>query len=125
MKTDYLDAIYSPVEKKTFRSALMHFLLHEFPHMGGPMIMELFVNKVEKLMEEFCPPLNRLKMGQLLWFAVAKDEKDSYGKSMKHTRIVPVILTLVNHDEKSKLKHKGAPCTKPIYPLSSCVAGPM
>lgn len=106
MKTDYLDAIYSPVEKKTFRSALMQFLLNEFPHMGGPMIMKLFVDKVETLIEQFYPPVQRLKMGQILWFAVAKDEKPSHGKAMENTRIVPVILTVVNHDDIARLKNR-------------------
>jgi len=106
MKKDHLDALYNPVEKKTFRSALMQFLLDEFPHIGGPMIMELFVDRVEKLIEDFYPPTKRLKMGQLLWFAVAKEEKPSYGKSMENTKIVPVILTLLNHDDISKLKNR-------------------
>jgi len=106
MKKDYLDALYNPVEKKTFRSALMQFLLDEFPHIGGPMIMELFVERVEKLIEDFYPPTKRLKMGQLLWFAVAKEEKPSYGKSMENTKIVPVVLTLINHDDISKLKNR-------------------
>ena len=104
MKRDYLEAAYSPVEKKTFRSALMHFLTGEFPHIGGPMIMELFIDKMERLIEEFYPPVQRLKMGQILWFAVAKDEKPSYGKSMENTRIVPVVLSLVNHDDIAKIK---------------------
>lgn len=106
MKTDYREAIYSPVEQKTFRSALMNFLLKEFPNMGGPLIMELFIDKIETLIERFYPPAKHLKMGQLLWFAVAKDEKPSYGKSMQRTRIVPVILTIVNHDDISRLKNK-------------------
>jgi hypothetical protein len=106
MKTDYREAIYSPVEQKTFRSALMNFLQKEFPNMGGPLIIELFIDKVESLIEQFYPPTKHLKMGQLLWFAVAKDEKPTYGKSMQKTRIVPVILTLVNHDDISRLKNK-------------------
>lgn len=106
MRSDRLDNIYGPVEKKTFRSLLMQFLQTEFPHMGGPMIMELFIDKVEGLIEQFYPPSKRLKMGQILWFAVARDEKHSYGKSMENTRIVPVVLTLVNHDDISKLKKK-------------------
>ena len=52
------------------------------------MIMEFFIDKMERLIEEFYPPVKRLNMGQILWFAVAKDEKPSYGKSMENTRIV-------------------------------------
>ena len=49
MKVQYLESIYQPVESKTFRSALINFLLHEFPQMGGPMIMELFADRMEKI----------------------------------------------------------------------------
>lgn len=105
MKTDYRQAIYSPVENKTFRSALINFLQKEFPQMGGPMIMELFSDKLETLIEQFYPPAKHLKMGQILWFAVAKDDKPSYGKSMAKTRIVPVILTLISYNDISRLKN--------------------
>ena len=64
MKTDYREAMYSPVEQKTFRSALMNFLLKEFPNMGGPLIMELFIDKIETLIERFYPPAKHLKMGR-------------------------------------------------------------
>lgn len=106
MKNDYLETLYRPVEKKTFRSALMHFLFEEFPNMGGPMIMELFIDRVESMIDTFYPPAKHLNMGQILWFAVAKDEKPSHGKSIENTRIIPVVLTVVNHDDISKLKSK-------------------
>ena len=32
-------------------------------------------------------------MGQMLWFAVAKDEKGGYGKCMKNLRLRPVVLS--------------------------------
>lgn len=106
MTYDYRQVNYGPTEKKTFRSALMNFMQKEFPQMGGPMIMELFIDKLESLIEQFYPPAKHLKMGQILWFAVAKDEKASYGKSMAKTRIVPVVLTLVSHDDISRLKNR-------------------
>jgi hypothetical protein len=106
MNKNYLETRYGPVEKKTFRSALLQFLSREFPHLGGPMILELFVDRMERLIEEFYPPIRHLKMGQLLWFAVAKKEGAGYGKSMEQTQIVPVVLTLVNHDDLSQLKRK-------------------
>lgn len=95
---------YTPVEQKTFASAVRSFILKEFPHLGGPMIVDLFVKKLNSLVEEFYPPLKHLKMGQLLWFAVAREEKHSYGKSMDKTRIVPVVLTLVSPQDVGRLK---------------------
>lgn len=96
--------VYAPIERKTFASAVRTFILDEFPHLGGPMIVDLFVEKLNTLVDEFCPPTNRLRMGQLLWFAVAKDEKPSYGKSMDRTRIVPVVLTVVSSEDIERFK---------------------
>jgi hypothetical protein len=99
---------YAAIEKKSFRSVLKQFLLMEFPHLGGPMIVDLFVDKVQRLIDEYHPLSSRLKMGQILWFAVAKDDKPTYGKTMEKTRIVPVVLTLVNHEDIAKIRD-GAP----------------
>ena len=104
MKKNCYDASYGPIEDKTFRSVLMSFLLKEFPQMGGEMIMELFIDKMESIINEYYPSTERLKMGQLLWFAVAKDDKPGRGKTMKNTKIVPVVLNLCNNDDLSMLR---------------------
>lgn len=103
-----LEQLYTPMEQKTFASAVRRFILQEFPHLGGPMIVDLFIKKLSSLVEEFYPPLKQFKMGQLLWFAVAREEKPSYGKSMGRTRIVPVVLTLVSPADIERLK-EGVP----------------
>jgi len=103
-KQEYFSSIYEPVQHKTFKSSLNNFLLKEFPQIGGPMIIDLMVNRIESMVDTFYPPLKNLKLGQFLWFAVAKDEKLCYGKTMAKTRIVPTILSLVTDDEIEKMK---------------------
>lgn len=90
---------YGRALEKTFRSALSSFVQKEFPQLGGPLIVDLFVERLETMIKEFFPPTSCLKMGQLLWFAVAKEEKASHGKSMAETKIVPVVLTLICHQD--------------------------
>lgn len=100
----HLDACFGPALKKTFSSALAAFIHKEFPHMGGPIVVDLFVERLEAMVREFFPPTSFLKMGQILWFAVAKEEKPSYGKTMDRTKVVPVVLTLVSHEDiKSRI----------------------
>ena len=41
-------------------------------------------------------------MGQMLWYAVAKDEKGGYGKNMKNLRLRPVILSVVTYEDIQK-----------------------
>lgn len=98
-RTEHLREAYGPTLRKNFRSSLSAFIQTEFPQMGGPMIVELFVDRVEAMVKEFFPPPSYLKMGQVLWFAVAKEEKASQGKSMASTKLVPVILTLISHED--------------------------
>jgi len=94
--------LYSPCLKKTFKSALAAFIEKEFPHMGGPLVVDLFVDKVQSMADDFFPRTERLRMGQILWFAVAREEQHGYGKSMANTKIRPVMLTLVNHEDIQK-----------------------
>jgi len=41
-------------------------------------------------------------MGQMLWFAVAKEEKGCYGKSMKNLQLRPVVLSVVTYEDIQK-----------------------
>lgn len=107
----YRKKLYGPLLDKTFRSAVASFIQREFPQMGGPMIVDLFADRLESIVKAFFPPVSHLHMGQILWFAVAKEEKPSHGKTMARTKLVPVILTLVSHEDiKSRLQ--GVPLSK-------------
>jgi hypothetical protein len=90
------EKIYGPLEQKTFQNALAQFFLSEVPQIGGEMIIELIVRRIQELIEAYYPKSERLSMGQLLWFAIDENEKAGYGKSMTKTKIKPVILTVVH-----------------------------
>lgn len=104
--SDYVYEMYAPVQKKTFEAVMTNYIEKEFPQIGGPMIVGLFVDKLKEFIEAYYPAHSRLKMGQILWFAVAKDERHSYGKSMEKTRIVPVVLTLITHEDIEKMRNR-------------------
>jgi Protein of unknown function (DUF1670) len=88
-------AMYQPLEAKTFPSALSYWLECEFGHLGGPKVRELFVAEVVRLVEQFYPPRERLRPGQVLWWAVDKTDLPSAHRPLSQTRLVPVVLTLV------------------------------
>ena len=99
------EKIYGPIEQKTFKNALKQFFIQEVPQIGGEMIIELVVNKVQDLIDQYYPRTERLSMGQMLWFAIDENQKASYGKSMNKTKIRPVILSLVNSSDITALKN--------------------
>jgi len=47
-----------------------------------------------------------LSVGQIMWFAVAIDEKPGPAKTLSNTRTVPVILSVI-HEDDHKLRENG------------------
>ncbi len=98
---------YRPQLQKTFATAVSSFLEREFPHLTGSLTRKTFVDALMEIVEQFYPPVSNLKTGQMLWVAVAKDEKTQYGKKMSSTRLVPVILTIIDQSDIES-RRKGA-----------------
>lgn len=86
---------YAASARKTFPSTLCHLLQTEFPGCFGPAVTRLFADKVSELFERCHPPTSRVKVGQVLWLAVAADDRPGRSKRIEQTRLVPVLLDLV------------------------------
>lgn len=103
-KEHHREAQYRPQAGKTLRRALIRFITREFPRLGGPWVIRLFVDKLLELTDTYRIARDRLTPGQTLWSAVARDERPGYRKSMAYTRQVPVVITLVNQDDVADLR---------------------
>lgn len=102
MSMNHQRDIYAPLLDKTFENAVSRFISAEFPRLGGPKVIELLVEELKAIVERYYPPITNLRMGQMLWFAVAKEEKGGYGKSMKNLRLRPVVLSVVTYEDIQK-----------------------
>ncbi len=111
MKSNSLADTYEPQLQKSMKTVLCSRFISEYGFMGGKEVIELIVNDLLKIVNEHQLPLSKVKKGQILWQAVAKDETSSYGKSMSDTRTIPVILTLVN-DEDINMRINGVSITQ-------------
>ena len=96
----------SNIEAKGVGSAIKFLLSSEYKFLGGDKIQEMFVEDVIKLFKSHNRDAWSLEAGQTFWFAVHKDEKPSYGKTLEKTKIVPVILS-VTHAEDRELRANG------------------
>ncbi len=92
-------ADYGPQAAKTLRQSLIRFITQEFPRLGGPWVVEMFVDELLRRIDACYPPGERLQPGQTVWQAVAVDERPGQRKSMSQTRLVPVVITLASHDD--------------------------
>jgi hypothetical protein len=103
-QTSRREAVYRPLAAKTLRQTLIRFISREFPRLGGPWVIELFVDKLLELVDTYRIERGRLKPGQTVWQAVAVDERSYYRKPMTRTRQVPVVITIANQQDVEDLR---------------------
>lgn len=104
-KDSYRETMYRPQAAKTLRQTLIRFIAREFPRLGGPWVIELFVDKLLELVDTYRIERGRLKPGQTVWQAVAVDERPSCRKPMTETRQVPVVITIANQQDIEDLRN--------------------
>lgn len=95
---------YSPQAGKTLREALRHFITREFPRLGGPWIVELFVDKLLEFVDKYYANRDNLKPGQVLWPAIDINEFPAYRKSTYQMKQVPVVINLITQDDIADLR---------------------
>ena len=99
---------YASIEKRTFESALMHLLETEYGLLGGRRILQLLVEDVMGLMEEFYPPMEQVGSGALVWTCTADEGKKAEpGKRTEEYKTVTVKLPFVTRaDLRSRTEGK-------------------
>ncbi len=95
----YYGKTNAPAQSKTFESALEVFFQREFPQLGGSLVRPLLVKEIKKMVQTYYPLTKRMKMGQIMWVGVAKEEKQSYGKRLENTKLRPVILDFCSTED--------------------------
>jgi hypothetical protein len=88
-------ASYAPVAYKSFPGALNAFFENELPALGGSRIRMTIVNAICAMVAKFFPETIHLQPGQTPWVTVSVDSRGAYGKRIKDTALVPVVLDLV------------------------------
>jgi hypothetical protein len=104
-KEHYRVLQYRPQAAKSLRSALHSFIRREFPRLGGSWVVWTLVDKLLEIVDSYRFFHGKLKPGQIVWPAVAIDERPVYRKPMWRTRQVPVIVTIVNQDDVDELRN--------------------
>lgn len=91
-------AAFGPLQRKTFRSVLTRELTANIPSLGT-LTATAFAKHLEVIIEEYYPPSERLRMGQVLWPAVDKNESPGYRKTIEETKLKPVFLSLIDQQD--------------------------
>lgn len=96
---DANQATFQPQVYKCFGGALEAFLYSECPQIGGLRTRQVLVKSITEMVHQFYPETSHMQPGQILWPTVHFEEFSSYGKSIRETRLQPVILDLISSNE--------------------------
>jgi hypothetical protein len=91
---------YVSAHKRFVKPAIENFFKTEFTKSFGPNARSFIADELIKIFQANNRDINSIKPGQVLWNAIHKDTRaDSH-----NMKLVPVVLTLVNDDDISKLE---------------------
>jgi len=94
---------FASLEKRTFRSALIHLLETEYKLIGSHRVLEALADDIEHLQQEYFPLRERIEAGTIAWVTTKKTvRKPSYGKRTEDYESVMVYLPLVTRDDLDK-----------------------
>lgn len=106
---------YGSIEKRTFGNALMHLLETEYGLLGGRRILQLIVEDVQALMEEFYPSTERSASGALIWTCTADEGKKAEpGKRTEEYKTATVQLPFVTTADLRERTEKKTPREKRV-----------
>jgi len=91
---------YESINKRNFRSALIHMLENEYKLLGSRKILEMLADDIEELRHEFYPEVDRVGFGEIV-FRTTKDDgqRQSYGKKAEDYDSITVILPLITRED--------------------------
>jgi len=91
---------YESINKRNFRSALIHMLETEYKMLGSRKILEMLADDIEDLHRECYPSVDRVGFGEIV-FRTTKDDgqRQSYGKKTEDYGSVTVILPLITKED--------------------------
>jgi hypothetical protein len=92
--TDYVRKKFSPLKEKNLQIALAHCLKTQFPKIGGPRIVELCAEMLVEVIGQHLQPRENLKQGQVLWMAIATEDRPRRHQRIADCKLVPVVLDL-------------------------------
>jgi hypothetical protein len=105
-RLDY-KAKYGPLATKKLENILKRELMEQFGFENMGLIADSLISRFLEIVAEYTPEQKRILPGQVLWLAVAEDERTAPGKPLWKSRLVPVILTVVSSEDLESMANEG------------------
>jgi hypothetical protein len=94
---------FASIEKRTFRSALIHLLETEYKLIGSHRVLEVLADDIEQLQNEYFPGKDRLSVGTIAWVTTKKTvKKPGFRKKTEDYENIVVFLPLITQSDLDK-----------------------
>ena len=95
--------IYGPLTQKTLKSILKKELITNFGFENMHIIADTLIERFLRILHDCSFDKERIKPYQTRVFAVDKNQKLGYGKTMAQTKLIPVTISIITHQELLEL----------------------
>ncbi len=96
-------SIYGPLTQKTLKNLLKKELITNFGFENMNIIADTLVDRFLKIINDCSLEKERIKPYQTIVFAVDKHQRLGYGKTMNQTKLIPVTINIITHEELMEL----------------------
>jgi len=106
MKKSSAQANYGPHLHRNLQTRLINRFRDKYRFLGGEEITRFIVEDILSLVEEAYLPRKMMRKGQIVWDGVKikQDQKPGRALTMKKTKTIPIVLTLVTEEDIKKYK---------------------
>jgi len=93
------------IKKRTFRSALIELLEHEYKIIGSRKVIELIADDICQLRDEFYPRAGQEAYGNLTWVTTSSDnKKPKLGQRVEDYKNTRISLPLISEEDLQMLE---------------------
>lgn len=85
--------------RRTLPSLLRYKFLHEYGYDKGEVVVDAIVADICTVVRNYFVTGDQLEPGQLIYYCPSATERARKGKTMAHTRLVPVRLTVIAQED--------------------------
>ena len=89
---------------KSLESLLLDKFLSEYGFKEGHVVAKAIVKDILAITDQYYQ--DHLKVGEFIWIATVKGQKQFYGRSAKNTKKKPIRLTLVANEDLEYMRNK-------------------
>lgn len=98
--SSHKERTFGPLRDKTLWGMIRYKFITEYGYSDAVPLAEFITDDLMALIDRVCPPLKRVKPGQMVWLGVPKDlPRNQIGKRLRDIPLKPILLTVLTQKD--------------------------